>query len=90
MPFTSLIASELPQDEQMVVIVVGAEKKKYHVHRGLLTFHSNYFDNALNKHEWTEAQDRIVTLEDIESKTCKLASMRTSECSVFVLTVVSS
>ena len=53
----------------MVIVEVGDTKTRYHVHRSLLVEHSEYFKKALNG-PWKEAQDGVVTLEDVESSTC--------------------
>jgi len=52
-----------------VVIEVGPERKKYHVHRALLTHQSDYFRRALNG-EWKEAKEGLVTLDDVEPSIC--------------------
>jgi hypothetical protein len=43
---------------------VGPEQQQYHLHKALLTHHSEYFLRAFNG-SWKEAEDRIVTLEDV-------------------------
>lgn len=54
----------------MVVIEVGPEKIAYHVHKALLTHHSEYFRKALSG-PWKEAEERRVQLDDVEPPVCK-------------------
>ncbi|KAF2788104.1 hypothetical protein K505DRAFT_342376 [Melanomma pulvis-pyrius CBS 109.77] len=54
--------------EGTVIVEVGPEHKKYHVHKDLLTYHSEYFNKALNG-PWKENEERLVTLDDIEPRT---------------------
>jgi hypothetical protein len=49
----------------LVTVKIGPEKKTYSVHASFLTYHSEYFRAALNG-SWKEAEDRVVTLEDVE------------------------
>jgi hypothetical protein len=49
----------------IVVLKVGPNQKAYHVHKALLTHHSEYFLKALEG-PWKEAEERTVTLEDVE------------------------
>jgi hypothetical protein len=53
----------------MAIVEVGATKTKYHIHRALLITHSEYFKKALSG-PWKEAQEGIVTPEDIDCETC--------------------
>lgn len=48
-----------------VTVVVGPERRKYVIHKTFLTHYSEYFNNALNG-SWEEAEDRAITLHDIE------------------------
>jgi len=52
-----------------VTVEIGADHKKYCVHKALLTHHSEYFCKALQG-PWKEAHEGVVTLEDIESAVC--------------------
>jgi hypothetical protein len=45
-------------------------KKKFYIHRSLLVEHSEYFQKAFNG-PWKEAQEGVVTLEDVDCNTCK-------------------
>ncbi|KAI4652306.1 hypothetical protein J4E93_002505 [Alternaria ventricosa] len=60
--------SEAAQEPVFVIVEVGDTKTRYHVHRSLLVEHSEYFKKALHG-PWKEAQDGVVTLEDVESST---------------------
>ncbi|KAI4937144.1 uncharacterized protein J4E92_001871 [Alternaria infectoria] len=60
--------SEAAQEPVFVIVEVGDTKTRYHVHRSLLVEHSEYFKKALNG-PWKEAQDGVVTLEDVECST---------------------
>ncbi|KAF1849865.1 uncharacterized protein K460DRAFT_411672 [Cucurbitaria berberidis CBS 394.84] len=51
--------------KDVVVIEVGPERKKYYLHKALLVHHSDYFRKALEG-PWTEAQEGVIKLEDIE------------------------
>jgi hypothetical protein len=57
----------------VVVVEIGAERKKYHVHKALLVHHSEYFAKALNG-SWKEAGEGVVKLEDVEPAVCEFAS----------------
>ena len=50
----------------IVVLEIGPEKQHYHVHKALLTHHSEYFRNAFNG-SWKESDNKLVTLEDVET-----------------------
>ncbi|KAJ8114701.1 hypothetical protein OPT61_g3482 [Boeremia exigua] len=52
----------------IVIVVVGTEQKKYHIHRAVLIHHSEYFRNAL-KGPWKEAEEGVVPLADVEVET---------------------
>lgn len=54
----------------VVVVAIGAERQKYHVHKALLVHHSKYFANALGG-AWREGKEGLVTLEDVEPAICK-------------------
>lgn len=49
-----------------VVLEIGPQKQRYHLHKALLTHHSEYFNNALNG-PWKEAEENVVTLEDVDT-----------------------
>ncbi|KAF2653381.1 hypothetical protein K491DRAFT_603031 [Lophiostoma macrostomum CBS 122681] len=51
-----------------MIVEVGTEKKQYHVHKKLISAHSEYFRKALDG-SWREAQDGKVVLDDIEPTT---------------------
>ncbi|KAK3614662.1 hypothetical protein LTR56_027103 [Elasticomyces elasticus] len=48
---------------EIVEVVVGAEKRKFHVHDQILRSGSAFFEGALSK-EWKEGQTRVVLLPD--------------------------
>jgi len=52
--------------DEFVVLEIGPQKQRYHLHKALLTHHSEYFNNALNG-PWKESEDKIVTLEDVDT-----------------------
>jgi hypothetical protein len=56
--------------EGIVTIEIGADRKKYCVHKELLTHHSAYFRKALQG-PWEEARSGVITLEDVEPAVCK-------------------
>ena len=58
------------RESVLAVIKVGADKTKYIVHRSLLMKHSEYFRKALTG-SWKEAQEGVVTLEDVDCDACK-------------------
>ncbi|KAF2117806.1 hypothetical protein BDV96DRAFT_465107, partial [Lophiotrema nucula] len=49
----------------IVTLEIGTEKTKYYVHKDYLMHHSPYFRKALSG-PWIEAEERLVTLEDVE------------------------
>ncbi|KAF9693556.1 hypothetical protein EKO04_008456 [Ascochyta lentis] len=49
----------------IIMIEVGAECRKYYIHKALLVFHSEYFSCALQG-PWAEAKEAKVWLEDVE------------------------
>ncbi|KAF2709295.1 hypothetical protein K504DRAFT_271438 [Pleomassaria siparia CBS 279.74] len=51
----------------VVVIEVGPNKKKYYVHKDLLTHHSEYFYKTL-RGSWIENKNQLIALEDVEPK----------------------
>jgi hypothetical protein len=51
-----------------VSIEVGPEHRRYVLHKALLLHYSDYFRNALNG-SWMEAEDRTITLDDVEPGT---------------------
>jgi hypothetical protein len=53
----------------MAIVKVGQDKVPYYVHKAMLVQHSEYFDRAF-KGDWKEAQEGVVTLEDIDCQTC--------------------
>ncbi|KAF2035560.1 hypothetical protein EK21DRAFT_53931, partial [Setomelanomma holmii] len=46
-------------------VEIGADRTKYHVHKALISRHSEYFEKAL-KGSWNEAQEGVVWLEDVD------------------------
>ena len=54
----------------LITIEVDAGLGKYRVYEALLVYHLEYFQRALNG-RWTEADDRVVRLEDVDSDTCE-------------------
>jgi hypothetical protein len=56
--------------EGVVIVEIGAERKKYCIHKALLVHHSKYFNGAL-RGSWKEAREGLVTLEDVEPAACK-------------------
>ncbi|KAH6875908.1 hypothetical protein BKA58DRAFT_454988 [Alternaria rosae] len=63
-------ASKAAQDPIFAIVEAGDTKTRYHVHRWLLVQNSEYFKKALSG-LWKEAQDGVVTLEDVECSTCE-------------------
>ena len=61
-----LITRSTASKDGFVVLEIGPQKQRYHLHKALLTHHSEYFNNALNG-PWKEAEDKIVTLEDVDT-----------------------
>ena len=57
--------------EKPVIVEIGRERVKYYVHGPLLAQHSEYFKGALNG-SWKEAQEGVVSLEDVDCETCRL------------------
>ncbi|KAF1955500.1 hypothetical protein CC80DRAFT_415162 [Byssothecium circinans] len=49
----------------MAIVEVGPERKKFHIHKALLTHHSEYFRKALSG-PWIEAQESVVKLSDVD------------------------
>ncbi|KAI4684695.1 uncharacterized protein J4E88_004136 [Alternaria novae-zelandiae] len=60
-PLVSIAAKE-----GFVVLEIGPQKQHYHVHKALLTHHSEYFRNAFNG-SWKESDDKLVTLSDVDT-----------------------
>jgi multisubunit Na+/H+ antiporter MnhE subunit len=56
--------------EGTIIIEIGPDRKRYYVHRALLVHHSEYFAKALQG-SWKEAQEGVITLEDIGTAECK-------------------
>ena len=54
----------------MITVNVGPQRVKYHLYLGPLSYHAEYFLNAL-KAPWKESEDRAIDLDDIETETCK-------------------
>lgn len=54
----------------MAIVEVGAKPAKYHVHKALLFFHSEYFRKALQG-PWKEADEGAVRLADAGAAECK-------------------
>lgn len=54
----------------IVVVEVGPNSIKHHVHKALLIHHSDYFRKVLTG-SWKEAQEQVVTLEDVELTVCE-------------------
>ncbi|KAF2662292.1 hypothetical protein K491DRAFT_739553 [Lophiostoma macrostomum CBS 122681] len=52
-----------------ILIKVGPDETKFHVHKSLLIRHSGYFKGALGSETFKEAQDNVVTLPDVEPET---------------------
>lgn len=48
-----------------VFLEAGPDRRRYDVHKALLVHHSGYFRNAL-KGPWKEAEEGVLTLEDVE------------------------
>jgi hypothetical protein len=48
----------------MVTVEVGPKRQKYHVHKALVTRHSDFFEKALTG-PWKEADERVVRLPNI-------------------------
>ena len=46
------------------------DRVRYAVHKDLLTQYSGYFRGALS-HWWQEAEDKRITLEDVDTGTCE-------------------
>lgn len=57
--------------EYMVFVDVGAEQKRYAMHKGLLCSRSGYFKAALTG-KFREAEDQVVTLDDEEPETFRM------------------
>lgn len=57
--------------EYMVFVDVGAEQKRYAMHKGLLCSRSGYFKAALAG-SFREAEDQVVTLDDEEPETFRM------------------
>ncbi|KAF2635856.1 hypothetical protein P280DRAFT_522630 [Massarina eburnea CBS 473.64] len=51
---------------EAVNIIVGAEKKRFLIHKDIICHHSEYFRVAFNG-EWKEADDKDVVLEDVDA-----------------------
>ena len=44
---------------------IGPQRQQYHVHKALITHHSEYFHKALNG-PWKEAEDKTVVLDHVD------------------------
>ncbi|KAF1358728.1 hypothetical protein EJ07DRAFT_156556 [Lizonia empirigonia] len=66
LPLVGLAASN-----DVVVVEVGPELKRYTVHKDLLTYHSEYFLKALGG-SWKEAQEGVVSLKDADTRVFNL------------------
>lgn len=53
-----------------LVVEIGPKRKKFSIHKALLAEHSAFFRGAM-RGPWKEAQEGVVTLDDIEPDTCK-------------------
>lgn len=53
-----------------VIVEIGPDRKKYVLHGAFLKYHSEYFRKAL-KGQWKEAQDKVITLDDVEPGVCE-------------------
>jgi hypothetical protein len=62
--------STAARESALVTVDIGEAKTRYTVHRTLLAEHSDYFRKALSG-PWKEAEEGIVTLEDVDCQTCK-------------------
>lgn len=51
--------------QEMVTVKIGPQQKQYRIHKGLITYHSEYFGSAYSG-QWKEADEKDVVLEDIE------------------------
>lgn len=49
----------------MITVKIGPEHTTYHIHKGLLVHHSEYFRRALNGN-WLESDDKTVVIDDME------------------------
>jgi len=63
----------------MVLVKVGPKSVHHHVHKALLVHHSEYFRNSLTG-PWTEAQEQVINLNDVEPSTCK---SRRDQCKTY-------
>ncbi|KAJ8111028.1 hypothetical protein OPT61_g6273 [Boeremia exigua] len=52
------------QADGMVTVEIGPDRKKYCLHKALVTHHSEYFRKALHG-PWVEAQEGVVKLDDV-------------------------
>lgn len=59
----------LAASNDVVIVEVGPELKRYTVHKDLLTYHSEYFRKAL-RGSWKEAQEGVVSLKDADIRVC--------------------
>jgi hypothetical protein len=64
----SAVTSEGPPS--IIVVEVGPDRKRYHVHKTFLTHYSEYFRKAL-RGKWKEAKEGLVKLDDVEVGACK-------------------
>lgn len=53
-----------------IVVIELASGVKHHLHRALLTQHSDFFKRAFNG-RWREAREGVVRLQDVENGACK-------------------
>ena len=54
----------------MVIVEIGQESTKYHMHRALLVHHSEYFRKALEG-PWKEADEGVVRIDDVGIEECE-------------------
>lgn len=66
---TILSSDRRAATDGIVVVEIGTEQREYHVHKALLTHHSEYFRRALSG-SWKEAQEGVIPLHDIDPATC--------------------
>jgi len=53
-------------NDGIVILEIGPQKQHYHLHKALLTHHSEYFNKALNG-PWKESKEKAVTLDDVDT-----------------------
>ncbi|KAH7125291.1 hypothetical protein B0J11DRAFT_434571 [Dendryphion nanum] len=65
-PRKSPLFSSAAQAGTFIVVEIGPERTKYHLHKEFLMHNSEYFLKAFSGH-WKEAETGLVVLEDVES-----------------------